>query len=205
MQFGDCSLHKAASSGHLQTLQALLSFAASINMRNREGFTAIHVAAKNNHLECFQFLVGAGADLNVRGVDNKRVFSYFTKTGMKAAAILSTEFSFEQLQSKNYELWFYLLRYASMLIWNFFLQVKFVVHTLPFRIDNLHQINARVRYYVTKYPELLNAVDLAGRQAYDCASAVNKLELQMLPSTVMLWHNRYVNSRQLCKCVSRRN
>jgi hypothetical protein len=60
-----------------------------------------------------------------------------------------------------------------------------------FRTDSIEEIKTRVRYYITRYPELLAAVDSAGRTAMECASAVNKSELQMLPSTSILWHNRY--------------
>lgn len=163
-EFGDSPLHQATSGGHLQCVHMLITHNAALNMRNRRGWTPLHCAAANDHLECFQKLLEAGADVTVRGLDNKRLFSHFKSKKCRDAAILSTEFTIEQLSSQHYDLWFYLLR-----------------------LTHVVGLEARIQYLTTKFPALVRAVDAAGRSATEVASPANKLELQA--ST--LWHGRF--------------
>ncbi|KAL2849852.1 hypothetical protein BJY01DRAFT_245789 [Aspergillus pseudoustus] len=59
---------KAAKSGHLPAIEALIAQNATINAASEVGYTSLHVAAMGRHSPVVQALLAAGAESSVRGV-----------------------------------------------------------------------------------------------------------------------------------------
>ncbi|XP_078583816.1 uncharacterized protein LOC144866328 [Branchiostoma floridae x Branchiostoma japonicum] len=60
-------LHLAAENGHHETVSALLTAGADVNVQNSEQRTPLHLAAEKGHHETVSVLLAAGADVDVQG------------------------------------------------------------------------------------------------------------------------------------------
>ncbi len=61
-QRGQTPLHSAASTGHVQALEAMLGRADAIAIRDHSGATALHRAAAGGYADCVRLLLQKGAD-----------------------------------------------------------------------------------------------------------------------------------------------
>ena len=69
---GDTALHLAASAGHEDVVEALISCQAEVDTRNLAGRTPLHAASMNAHLGCIEMLLKAGANPRVRDLEMRR-------------------------------------------------------------------------------------------------------------------------------------
>ena len=70
-EFDKERLHRAASSGHIEQMKAVLDEGLPINAFDRLGRTPLHCAAIGGHIEAVQYLIKAGADVNAH--DEERI------------------------------------------------------------------------------------------------------------------------------------
>ncbi|KAG2495159.1 hypothetical protein HYH03_006767 [Edaphochlamys debaryana] len=75
---------RAASSGHLPLLQALMGCGANINAFNESHDTALHVAARNGHVEVVRALIAAGAPLETPNKDGNTALHLAAAAGRLA-------------------------------------------------------------------------------------------------------------------------
>jgi ankyrin repeat protein len=64
-------LHSAASGGHAEIVELLLSSGAEPDPRQRHGWTPLHAAAQNGDLRSLEALLAAGADPELRNDDGR--------------------------------------------------------------------------------------------------------------------------------------
>lgn len=64
-------LHEAASSGHLNIVEYLISQGSDINSINNEGKTALHEASYQGHLPIVEYLTKHGAIVNIMDHNNR--------------------------------------------------------------------------------------------------------------------------------------
>jgi hypothetical protein len=69
---GDTAMHLAASAGHEDVVEALISWQAEVDTRNLAGRTPLHAASMNAHLGCIEMLLRAGANPRVRDLEMRR-------------------------------------------------------------------------------------------------------------------------------------
>ena len=53
------------SEDHVQCVNELIKAGASVNVRDRDGFTALMLAVKEDNVQCVKELIKAGADVNI--------------------------------------------------------------------------------------------------------------------------------------------
>ncbi len=63
----DAALHRAAGSGRLSEVRALLARGADVNARDYRGWTPLHLAARQGHAGMVELLLKHGADPDVQG------------------------------------------------------------------------------------------------------------------------------------------
>jgi ankyrin repeat protein len=66
-QFGYTSLHAAAQGGHLEVVQALVKYGASVNCKNDDGDIPLILAVRGTHAEIIDYLLKAGSDIHQNG------------------------------------------------------------------------------------------------------------------------------------------
>ena len=59
------SLNDAATTGDLETLEALIQGGADVNEKNNKGYVPLIQAASNAHEQCVELLIRAGANVNI--------------------------------------------------------------------------------------------------------------------------------------------
>jgi hypothetical protein len=65
---GRTPLHGAASNGHKEIAERLLSKGADVDAMDDDGWTPLHYAASNGHKEIAELLLSKGADVDVKVV-----------------------------------------------------------------------------------------------------------------------------------------
>jgi len=63
---GYTPLHRAAYSGHVEVVSALLTSGSDVNPRTIDGWTPLHSACRWSHATVASFLLQRGADLNAQ-------------------------------------------------------------------------------------------------------------------------------------------
>lgn len=64
-------INMAAQEGHMETVLALITAGADVNVANDVGTTALHIAARKGYIEIVQALIEAGADTALKNDDGK--------------------------------------------------------------------------------------------------------------------------------------
>jgi hypothetical protein len=75
----------AARSGHVSTIEALVSRGAQLDAQNNQGDTALHLAAFKGHLDAAKALVKLGASRVLTNKDGKRALDLSRSVPIKVA------------------------------------------------------------------------------------------------------------------------
>ncbi|PGH23482.1 hypothetical protein AJ80_02436 [Polytolypa hystricis UAMH7299] len=83
---GRTPLHLAATNGHKAATYALCSI-PSINIQDKQGFTALHLATLHSYVDVINILVTRGADVSICDKDGKTAADKTCTMGQETAAI----------------------------------------------------------------------------------------------------------------------
>ena len=92
-------LHEAASDGHKEIAELLISNGADVNAKAKRGDSPLHYAAQNGHKEIVELLIAKGANVNLgsystpldKAKNKKEIFDLIRKHGGKTRGELKDE------------------------------------------------------------------------------------------------------------------
>ncbi|SVA60656.1 uncharacterized protein METZ01_LOCUS113510, partial [marine metagenome] len=92
-------LHEAASDGHKEIAELLISNGADVNAKSKRGDSPLHDAAQNGHKEIVELLIAKGANVNLgsystpldKAKNKKEIFDLIRKHGGKTRGELKDE------------------------------------------------------------------------------------------------------------------
>lgn len=82
------SLHDAATSGDLRTVESLLARGADVNEKNPRGNVPLHYASNKGHLDVVTLLLDKGADVNARSAGGTALHAACLGNQMRVAELL---------------------------------------------------------------------------------------------------------------------
>ena len=103
-QFGYTALHAAAQNGHLDVVQTLVKYGASVNCKNDDGdiplilgkilirssktpFESFFLAVRGTHAEIIDYLLKAGSDIHQNGWLGQSAVHTASKSSTKKSAL----------------------------------------------------------------------------------------------------------------------